>query len=254
MDLIITYPIVPIIAFIVVLSIFIFQAKNLIDEKKKNKQPNITPLKQNTIKENSKEYIQKIDNVKKLHSKRDKKNLKPIISLSIVLLILINMFIVTYFLKDKKTTYIPRANLEPTVIHTPFATEILTNEEPVVSKAAETTNTQQPTATITPSVDDEISEPTITVFIPTISPTSIPTLTPTIMLTPTLIPTRLFAKANPIATSTPIELVKKLDEEVLPTAITEPTVFESIPEMGATTKTVILLFFSLLLIIAGLIM
>lgn len=187
MDNLFTLPIIPIFAFIGIASVFVYQLKLFLKQKKTEQIPKIPALDTQKNINNQKDSEKKLNLIKtkpKLKKNILPGNVKAVLSVGIGLFIVLNIVAITYFTRNSKTTYLPRAATEPTTVSFDFLT-------PTISPTLGTT--------ITPTVNPDLT------ISPTLSPSFLAqaNLTPTILLnttiTPTLVPTK---RLEPTTTST----------------------------------------------------
>ncbi len=256
MDFLFEYPVIPILALFAIGGVFIYQAKSYLDEKKRNQAPSIPKLNTAKLKDNPQEFMKKIALNEQAAGKPKKgKGIKIFLSLSIILLITVNMVGLIYFLGNKRTTYIPRASTSPTAVPTLFVqptaepTDIIDFGD---SSLSPTVPALSPTLRL-PSPTLPQASPTLLAYnqpqpskTPTPSPTARPTVTPltTQAVLPTNTPTPIFVVSP---TNTPT-LIPSPTQKPLPT----PTgVDKGIPEAGLIQFSTVLLLLSVLFLTIG---
>lgn len=264
MELLNSVPIIPILTLLFILGFFSYQLRNYIRERKKSKTPNLPNLNFTVLKDTSKVFLTKIENIQ---NKPKPKSTNPIRAKNIAFVGFGVIFLVTtttifLLLRNKKLSYVPRANLETT----PFSiiTPNLGPTEPITPLPTSSSN-QTTTATTNPS-------PTQTLLaqgniIPTASQTS-PTQSnttpsPTGILTPTKTPTttipsptRTFLARTTVSPTSALigSLSGTLSPTLLPTTkpLTTPTgPAKEIPQAGVNYFSILLLLTSIILLTLG---
>lgn len=212
LETLLTYPIIPILAFVGIGSFFVYQLSIFLKERKKSRVPTLPKLNTDKLSSAPSQLIQKIDKIAADSQKVNHKDsrFRKVISIMVVAFIGLNAFGILYFIRGQRTTFVPRANIEPTsplrnlMSPTPMPTETITSEE-----GQETTTAPSPAQNnffITPTVNPSITllptrfvlptGPTVTskpaqmtaTLVPTKAPTATPTSTPAPTLSTTKIP------------------------------------------------------------------
>ncbi len=260
MEFLNNFPIIPILTLLFILGFFSYQLRNYVREQKKHKTPSLPKLNFTALKDTSKVFLTKIENIQ---NKPKPKSTNLIKAKNIALLALGVLFIVTttttfLILRNKKLSYVPRANLEPTLIS--IVTPTIIPTEPITPLP---TSNQSTTVAISPSPTQTLlaqmgatttPSPTRTgsVLNPTTTPIS--SLTPTSTKIPT--PTRtLLAQGTITPTSS---LISSLSNMPSPTTAsntkllaTPTTGAKEIPQAGVNYFSLILLLTSVILLTLG---
>lgn len=245
-------PFVPIIALLIIIPLVSWQIYNYWVYRQKNQKPNIPDINKKAISKSNHQAIKNATLLKTLKPQAKVARRTSLLFTSAVgIFVLVNLLVLTFYLRNRKLTYLPRADetLTPTSIITtqisPSTTPVLTAGPTLLAGLAGsptlplTTNTPIPTRQITATPTSSVTiMPTATKALP--SPTARPTLLAggpygmdPITVTPTAKPT---AKLS-----------------VTPTA--RPTVISavpSIPETGIGTSSLFLAGLSLVFLIIGL--
>jgi len=240
-------PFVPILALLIIIPLVSWQIYNYWLYRQKNQKPNIPDI--------SKKAPQRLDN-RVIKNATLLKNLKPKSKLSrktsllftsaVGVFVLVNLMVLTFYLRNRKLTYLPRADegITPTtavLIQTspnPTATPALTAGPTLLVMAGSptlplTTSTPYPTRSITPS------------------PTHSPTLTPTTKISPTTTPKPTVIIGGPYGGSSEVNPTVKpsATPTVKPTVV---TAVPSIPATGIGSSSLFLAGLSLVFLIVGL--
>jgi hypothetical protein len=237
-------PLIPIGAFLVVFPLIIWQTVAYLKEKEKNKTPNVPQISEK--KTNSKKD-QQAKNYTFVKNKKAKTTKKVTFAFSaiIVIFVVVNVFILTFYLNKRKLSYLPRASegSSPT---------------PSLTIALSVTNTPEQISTIEPALTTPTTKPTeipkitakpTTSLAPTTQPT--PTTKPTLTVQPTLI-----AQAYTVPTHSPTTKLSPSPTQS-PTAtpvVTTTAPTKSIPVVGISGFSIFLAAASTLLLVLGLIL
>jgi|GEM_PF-1448574 len=237
MQLFSDFPFVPIIALVLIVPLVSWQIYNYWLERKRNQKPNIPDINKNSAtKTNS-----TIKNATLLKALKPKAKVSRKTSLlftsALGIFVLVNVLILTVYLRNRKLTYLPRAD------------EIITPTSSVTTTAP----LPSPVLTITPLPSISLySSPTITQILPslTIKPTLKITALPT--MAPSRTPTTVISQ-KPLPPTVKPTVLAKLVTTLTPTIKASPTpIIASIPETGIATSSLLLAGLSLIFLVLGL--
>ena len=229
-------PFIPLIALTIVISLVFWQIYSYWVYRKRNQKPNVPEINQKTVPKTGRDTIKNATLLKAIKPKtKIARKTSILFSSAIGVFVLVNLLILTFYLRNRKLTYLPRAD------------EIIT---PTISAISVTPIT--PTLTIQPTLPHTTSTPyptRQTTVLPTFLTTPIPTATK-IPPSPTVKPTTVLTA---IPTAKPTLLAQYGANVVKPT--TKPvvtTIVPSIPQTGIGTSSLLLAGLSLIFLMIGL--
>lgn len=250
MNAIMDLPWVPLITLLVLIPIIIWQISAYIKNKQQNRTPKVPQIDSHHNSPKSSQSIKNVTLISNLKANKTSKKTSLVFSVTIVTFVIINVFIVTFYLSNRKISYLPRA--------TQSVTPTLTTLDPA--------NLVSPTLTITPtsttSLNNNLPSPSTS---PVVSPTLIftiaPTKVPTQVLSPTIQPT-LVAQAytvptyapSPSPTHKPSPTLAPSPTKHLTLSITPIPSQTTIPIVGIGQFSVVLAGLSLFFLVLGLIL
>lgn len=201
MEFLLEFPLIPLGAFVVLSGFFAYQLKLYLGEKKKTTVPHIPNLMTNATPlvlpavQQSQAFMHKMATMQQEHKKQSNKTQKGVsFAQAFYVFTLLFFFITTttlfIFARNKKITFLPRANLEPTTFPTVSLLPTIP-ERSNISVTASPTDVARVTTSGTgsPSPTGLRVQPTITALPSSVSPTVAAvqqTLTPTVVIAPTI--------------------------------------------------------------------
>lgn len=251
MNVLLQLPWVPFLSLVAIVPLIVWQVRAYLKEKQRNRTPKVPQINLETHKENTK--IKDVKNVTlitnlKARNKNSKKT-SLVFSITIVIFVIVNVFIVTFYLNSRKLTYLPRA--------TDSVSPTLTNLNPLEeTKIPTNVPTKEPTPettlSITPTTISVTTKPTVATII---SPTTTPTKAA--VQTPTANPTLLAQAYNvptyaPSPTKTPKPTQTPTESPAKTPLITKSQT--TIPVVGIGQFSVVLGVVSLFFLILGLVL
>ncbi len=238
MNTIMNLPWIPLITLLILIPIIVWQISAYIKNKQQNRTPKIPQIDSYHNSPKSNQNIKNVTLISNLKTNKISKKTSLIFSFTIVTFVIINVFIVTFYLSNRKISYLPRA----TQTVTPTLTTL--DSANLVSP----TLTMAPTSTV--SLNNNLSTPsTSPTALPTLTPIITPTKVPTQALSPTIEPT-LLAQAYTVPTYAPSPSPTP-QPTLTPTSTPNPTL---IPVVGIGQFSVMLAGLSLFFLILGLIL
>lgn len=203
MEFLLDFPLIPLGAFIVLSIFFAYQLKLYLGEKKKNVVPRIPNLMTNATplvlpaQQQSQAFMHKMDTLQKEQKKQAGKVQKGIsfaqafyvFSILFFFITTTTIFIVS---RNKKLSFLPRANVEPTA----FPTSFLPTATIPPQGNASITNSPTNSMAVSPTTAAQTTEAASSVN-PTQSVTRTLTQTPTLATTPRISPTRTLSSLSP---------------------------------------------------------
>jgi hypothetical protein len=248
-------PLIPIGAFLVVFPLIIWQTVAYLKEKEKNKTPNVPQISEKKI-DNSKVQQAKNHTFVKPKKVKNTKKVTFVFSAIIIIFVVVNVFILTFYLNKRKLSYLPRASEgsspTPNLIATSPTTNLPEKEPTSILEGSVTPASVTPTVvapTTKPTEIPKITAKPTTSLAPTTQPT--PTTKPTLTVQPTLI-----AQAYTVPSHSPTTKLSPSPTQS-PTAtpvVTTTAPTKSIPVVGISGFSIFLAAASTLLLVLGLIL
>ena len=215
-------PWIPLLSLLVIVPLIVWQVRAYIKEKQKNRTPKIPQidLQSQKTKNNDVKNVTLISNLK--NKTKNSKKTSLVFSITIVTFVIINVFIVTFYLDNRKISYLPRA--------TDSVSPTLTTLNPL-----DQSNLPSPTLVATPTS----TEPTLTEIVKITQAPISPTVKPTLM-----------AQAYNVPTYAPSPTPTRLPTKTVTITKSETT----IPVVGIDRFSVILGVISLFFLVLGIIL
>lgn len=205
MGLITELPWVPLTTLLLIVPLIVWQINLYFKEKQKNRTPKVPQLnnQNKTIRRN--QEVKNVTLISDLIAKsKSSRKTSLLFSITLGVFVIVNVFIVTFYLSNRKISFLPRANqsLTPTItdIIAHNAASVTLTVAPTIAVKPEVNNSTQPSSP--PLSTTSAPRPSITKIISTVNPTIAPTLTPTSVPSPTSEPT-LMAQAYSVPTNSP---------------------------------------------------
>lgn len=203
MEFLLEFPLIPLGAFVVLSVFFAYQLKLYLGEKKKNIVPRIPNLMTNATplvlpaQQQSQAFMHKMDSLQKEQKKQAGKIQKGISFAQAFYIFSILFFFITtttIFIvsRNKKLSFLPRADQQPTAFPTSFLPTATIPPQGDVNITTSPTNAVAVTPTITAQTTGAASSAS-----PTQSITRILTQTPTLATTPRISPTKMLSSLSP---------------------------------------------------------
>ena len=197
-------PWMPILSLLVILPLIGWQTVAYFKEKAKNKVPQIPQINSNKIQNKTGKDVKNVTLITNLKPRgKNTKKISLVFSFTVTAFVIINLVIVSFYLNNRKISYLPRASesiipttvitTRPSIVPTISDAPIIT-VTPIITKAP--TMTMAPTMTVAPTVTVGPTLIAQAYTVPTVRPTSSPT--PTVIATTAPKPTTISPTAIPV--------------------------------------------------------
>ncbi|OGK65021.1 hypothetical protein A2313_03990 [Candidatus Roizmanbacteria bacterium RIFOXYB2_FULL_41_10] len=188
-------PWIPILSLLMIVPLIGWQTIAYFKEKAKNKVPQIPQINSNKVQNKTSKDVKNVTLITNLKPRgKNIKKISLVFSFTVTAFVILNLVIVTFYLNNRKISYLPRASesITPTTVITTKPSIVPTiSDAPIITVSPIITNA--PTMTIAPTITmapTMTMMPTVTVgptliaqayTVPTVRPTSSPT--PTVIIT-----------------------------------------------------------------------